>query len=367
MAKHCPANERIKREYLIYLKEAQRYSEASIDSVAAAIARFEQSTDYKDFKRFHIQQAVAFKKKLASQPRANTGKPIALATQRATLCILRSFFVWLAGQPGFKSRFAYSDADYFNLSDKDNRIAQTHTKRPSPSLDQALLVIRSMPCATVIEQRDRALMAFTLMTGCRDLATVSLSLRHIDLGSDRVSLDAREVKTKNSKTFTTFLVSVGDDIRAMFDDWVETLTRDHNWGPHDPLFPATAMEHDPEHGMRAVGIKRAHWTTTDPVRRIFRQAFANAGLPYFHPHSFRHTLIRDGIRRCRDAEQFKAFSQNVGHEYVMTTFKSYGEVDIERQAELIRQLPAPGASPRRTVDDIMRELSAAVKAEQAGE
>jgi len=182
-----------------------------------------------------------------------------------------------------------------------------------------------------------------------------------------VSLDAREVKTKNSKSFTTFLVLVGDDIRAMFDDWVKTLTRDHNWGPHDPLFPATVMEHDPEHGRRAVGIKREHWTTTDPVRRIFRQAFANAGLPYFHPHSFRHTLIRDGIRRCRDAEQFKAFSQNVGHENVMTTFKNYGSVSIERQAELIRQLAAPSTLAKRAVADIMRELNAALRTEQRGE
>ena len=63
MRTHCPANERVKREYLIYLKEAQRYSEPTIDGVATAIARFEQYNGYKDFKRLHIQQAVAFKKK----------------------------------------------------------------------------------------------------------------------------------------------------------------------------------------------------------------------------------------------------------------------------------------------------------------
>ena len=38
MRTHCPANERVKREYLIYLKEAQRYSEPTIDGVATAIA-----------------------------------------------------------------------------------------------------------------------------------------------------------------------------------------------------------------------------------------------------------------------------------------------------------------------------------------
>ena len=49
MRTYCQANERIKREYLIYLKEAQRNSEPTIDSVATAIARSEQYNGYKDF------------------------------------------------------------------------------------------------------------------------------------------------------------------------------------------------------------------------------------------------------------------------------------------------------------------------------
>jgi integrase len=361
MAKHCPANERIKREYLIYLKEAQRYSEPSIDGVAAAIARFEQSTGHKDCKRFHIQQAVAFKKKLANLPRAGTGKPIALATQRAILKNLRSFFVWLAGQPGYKSRFTYSDADYFNLSEKDNRVAQAHTKRPNPSLEQAQHAIRSMPCATVVERRDRALMAFTLMTGCRDGATVSLKLQHIDLRNGCVTLDAREVDTKNSKSFTTYFMPVGDDIRAMFDAWVASLIQDHNWGPSDPLFPAPLMGHDPLHGFRVAGIKREHWTTTNAVRRIFQVAFEQANLPPFHPHSFRHTLAQLGEQICKSPEEFKAWSQNIGHEHVMTTFTSYGKVSTPRQAEIIRNLGAAPSLPQRDLAELLQEAATALK------
>ena len=33
------------------------------------------------------------------------------------------FFQWLAWQPAYKARLQYSDAEYFNLSDKDMRIA----------------------------------------------------------------------------------------------------------------------------------------------------------------------------------------------------------------------------------------------------
>ena len=41
MKKHNANNERIKRKYLTFLKQAKGQNEASIDAVAKAIARFE--------------------------------------------------------------------------------------------------------------------------------------------------------------------------------------------------------------------------------------------------------------------------------------------------------------------------------------
>jgi integrase len=74
------------------------------------------------------------------------------------------------------------------------------------------------------------------------------------------------------------------------------------------------------------------------VRRIFRQSFERADLPYFKPHAIRDTLAQLGEQVCKTPEEFKAWSQNVGHEKVLTTFTSYGAVSSHRQAELIRRL-----------------------------
>jgi hypothetical protein len=41
---------------------------------------------------------------------------------------------------------------------------------------------------------------------------------------------------------------------------------------------------------------------------------------------------------CRTPEELKAWSQNLGHEDMMTTLRSYGEVASSRQAEIIRSL-----------------------------
>jgi hypothetical protein len=64
------------------------------------------------------------------------------------------------------------------------------------------------------------------------------------------------------------------------------------------------------------GLERDHWSSASPIRGIFRDAFVSAGLPYFNPHSFRKTLVQLGEDVCQSPEQFKAWSQNLGHEKV---------------------------------------------------
>jgi integrase len=88
----------------------------------------------------------------------------------------------------------------------------------------------------------------------------------------------------------------------------------------------------------ASGLDRKHWSSAGPIRAIFKGAFAAAGLPYFNPHSFRKTLALLGGHICKSPEEYKAWSQNLGHENVLTTFSSYGDVARHRQAEIIRAL-----------------------------
>lgn len=340
MTRHNPKNERVKRQYLEYLREAQRLDEASLDAAAAALARFEAYHCHRDFKTFHHQQAVAFKHHLAKARSQATGGSLSMATQHATLAHLKRFFYWLAGQPGYKSRLRYSDADYFNLSAKESRVASARRVRPAPTLEQIRHVISMMPHATELEMRDRALLVFTVLTGARDSAIASLKLKHVDLGAGCVYQDAREVKTKFSKTFTSYFLPVGDDLLKILVDWIGFLRRERLWGHDDPLFPKTRVSVGADRCFVADGLERAHWSNATPIRKVFRQAFEAAGLPYHHPHSFRHTLARLGQELCQSPEDFKAWSQNLGHEKVLTTFLSYGQVDCERQGQIIRRLAA---------------------------
>jgi len=219
-------------------------------------------------------------------------------------------------------------------------------------LEQVRRVIETMPVRTEIERRDRTLIAFTLLTGARDSAIASMKLKHVDLSANSVYQDAREVKTKFSKSFNTFFFPVGDEIRRIVADWVRFLREEKLWGNDDPLFPATHIALGATRQFEASGLERSHWSTASPIRTIFREAFKLAGLPYFNPHSFRNTLVRLGEERCKSPEEFKAWSQNLGHEHVLTTFLSYGAVASDRQGEILRDLGAPQQAGQTGANEI---------------
>lgn len=336
MTNHNAINERVKRQYFIYLKEALGHSEQTIDSVAKAIARFEAYTKGRDFKKFHIEQVKGFKLSLSDQRGSRSGEPLSKATLYATLTTLKRFFIWLAGQPGYKSRISYADPEYFNLSVKETRIAKAIRPVRVPTLEQIRHVIRHMPAITDIERRNRALVAFAILTGARDGAITTFKLRHIDVEEGQIDHDAREVRTKFSKSFVTTFFPVGDDIRAVVVDWVAYLRTDKLWSLDDPLFPKTNVAVRADQRFAAAGLGREHWRNTGPIRTIFKEAFAAVGLPYFNPHSFRKTLAQLGGKKCNSPEEYKAWAQNLGHEDVLTTFRSYGDVSSYRQAEIMR-------------------------------
>jgi integrase len=204
-----------------------------------------------------------------------------------------------------------------------------------------------MPHNTDIEKRDRALIAFAILTGARDGALASFQLKHVDLVEGCVFQDAREVRTKASKTFSTWFFPVGQDVRQIFDDWCVHLQNKLHWRESDPLFPPTQLGLSEAGGFGPVGLRRDGWAGTSSVRAIFRKAFEGAGLPYFNSHSFRNTLVQLGERVCTMPEAFKALSQNLGHERVLTTLTSYGTVPAHRQAELIRGLGTDGRHTNR--------------------
>jgi integrase len=348
-------NERLKRAYVRYLRDARRKSESSIDQALEAIDRFEVYTRRRDFRHFRAEQATAFKDHLARQLNVRTKQPISPATQLHTLGALRAFFSWLADQPTYRRGIRYTDAQYFSMPFKDAATARVSSDTEGPTVEQVRHVVQQMPAGTDVEKRDRALVAFALVSGARDGALASLRVKHVDLKDRLVRQDPREVRTKASKLIETWFFPVGDDFLSIVDDWVSFLTRDRQWGRDDPLFPRTKVAVGASRRFEAAGLDRSCWSNATPIRAIFRNAFTTAGLRYFNPHSFRKTLARLGQEQCRTPEELKAWSQNLGHEKVLTTFTSYGQVDRLRQREIIFALSRPTRQSATDLELLLRQ------------
>jgi len=189
-----------------------------------------------------------------------------------------------------------------------------------------------------VVRRDRALIVFAILTGMRDKALATLRLKHVDIERRLVVQDPREVHTKRHKRIDTYFFPVGDDIEEIAVKWVRYLREDMLFGNDDPVFPRTRLLQDENGSLKADGLEPAFWSSTGSIRKIFKEAFAGAGLPYFNPHSFRDTLVQLGERTAPSIEHFKAWSQNLGHEHVRTTLTSYGAIGTHRQGELIRSM-----------------------------
>ena len=337
-------NERLKHRYVAYLRGARQLGEHSIDQILAALNRFEDYTRRKDFRDFRVEQASGFKKHLATLNTQNGNRRLSKPTITSTLYAMRDFIIWLSEQKGFRGRMVRTDADYFRPSRRDEAIARAPRQLPVATVDQIRAMVTAMAATTPVERRNRALVAITIVTGARDNATASVRLKHLDLDDCQLFQDARDMRTKFAKTFPTWFFPVGDDFVAILADWKRELEQVHGFGADDPLFPQTEVAFGPGGEVLPPRLKRECWANADPIRKVFKDACAAAGLPDFKPHSFRHTLAQLADEFCTTPGDYKAWSQNLGHSEVLVTLTSYGRVPGYRQREIIRNMRSKRAA-----------------------
>jgi integrase len=155
-----------------------------------------------------------------------------------------------------------------------------------------------MPLGSPVDRRNRAVVAIIILTGARDDAAASLLLKHLDLADRQLFQDAREVRTKFRKTFPTWFFPVGEDFVAILTAWKGELETVQGFGPDDPLFPKTDVSFGSAGEVLPPRLRKECWANADPIRKVFKDACAAAGLPHFKPHSLRHTLAQMGGHLC---------------------------------------------------------------------
>lgn len=336
-------NELLKRQFRSYLKETKGFAQNSMDAYENAVIMWQDFTGNKEFSTFGKQQVKSFKDHLKGKTNRQS-QPLSLTYQYHVLRRLRGFFEWLSLQPNFKSKIEHIAIESLALSKKDTRIAIQPNKREMPSMQEVIKVIEAIQGGNEVDRRDRALICFTLLTGARISAIASMPMMAFD--PEKLTVDQNPkfgVKTKFSKRIvTTFFPIEYNPALDHFLEWYNYLKDVRGFKGIDPIFPASLLENGEQNlSYQNTGkVTKAFWSNSSPARTIFGKCFARAEVPYYHPHTFRHLVVKEFSKLKLTEEEKKAISQNLGHENTGTTFGSYGYgyIQEERQIDIVKQI-----------------------------
>ncbi len=335
-------NELAKRGFYKYLENAKRFSPKSIDSYEKSIWLWEDFSKKADFKFFNQTKAEEFKDWLKNKPKKNSQELVSLSYCYDILRYLKVFFEWLSGQPNYK-KINRTAIDYLNLTRGEAKIATQSKAKIYPSLEEVKKMIEGIRGKSEIEMRDKALISLMFLTGARISAIFSLSMQNFD----RENLIIRQdptlgVKTKNSKLITTAIMefSFYKEPIKYFLEWFDYLEKEKGFKLSDPIFPATKIDNGNDNlgYYNTEKVEPIFWKNTGSPRKIFEKRSRQAEIKYYKPHSFRDLLVKEISKLPLTEEQKKAFSQNLGHEDVGTTFGNYGygKISEDRQIEIIK-------------------------------
>jgi len=347
MQKKCYENEAIKKEYFEHLKEVKGFSPNSIKVFEQSILLWQEFSDNKDFKTFGKKDVTEFKVWLRKKENKRTKESLSLSYLYHLLRRLRVFFQWLVSQPNYK-HINPTFIDYLSLSKKEARIAIQSKKMDTPSMEDVIKVIENIEIRNEVDKRDRALICFTLLTGARISAIASISMQCFDRENYVVDQNPKlGVKTKFSKQITTTLFPLNyDKALEYFLEWYDYLREVKGFKGDNPLFPMTEIINGKENtSYRSTGdVIPSFWSSASGARKVFEKRFIDAGIPYYHPHTFRHLVVKEFLKTRLTEQEKKAISQNLGHENIGTTFGSYGygHIEDEKQIEIVKHIRIGG-------------------------
>lgn len=358
MSEYSSRNEFVKKQYEEALLHGKYRDQKTVRAVWNNINLFENFTGYLDFTSFDAEQAKQFKRWLENQKNQKE-ELLSISTVRSTLNNIREFFEWLAIHPSYVKKVDGRAVQYLRLSNNANRAARASREKIPPTLKELETTLKAMPFKTDIEKRDRAVFAFTIITCIRDDALVSLKRSDIDKASKVVWQNPKHVRTKRRKGIVTRFVGQPLPLaEEIVMDWLEYIDAVLEFKPNHPLFPKTLVWTNPKTmAFEAHGLSREHWSNAGAVRNIFKRSFEAVKLPYYNPHLFRKTICKWGLKNLSQYE-YKALSQNLGHEHVMTTYNSYAKLPEDEQLEAISNIGKTDSDVQNiTIEELLAEVA----------
>ncbi|MEY8119970.1 tyrosine-type recombinase/integrase [Falsihalocynthiibacter sp. BN13B15] len=316
-------NDRIISAWLQY---AGRYDAKTVNAHLSAIRDFEAFLVGKEFSRLTISDASDYREHLKSQ--AQDGR-LSASTVRHRASHVKSFGNWLLSQKGC-SRLDRTLPNYFELPKKFKATVSTDEGEAVPSLEDATIMVESMPHGSRKERRDRAMLAIAFLGALRADTVTSLRIKHFLPETGEIVQDAGVSRTKNGKSLRIKFFPFPPIFLQTGVEWKNELTG-LGYLEDDALFPDQRHLAAPVRPFNLASItvmKSIH-----AVSKSFKLAgdFIDMRLS---PHFAKYCVGQLSWMHCRTLEQQKAWSLNMGHDDLAVTQKYYSKIPALRISEI---------------------------------
>ncbi len=254
---------------------------------------------------------------------------------------VRQFFEWLITNEKDYTKITQKSLDYFHVTRNDKNKARATGYQESHDLADILATIRKMPNGSEIEMRNQAILSLFLLTTPRMASLQQARIKSIRYFKDydvwAFVQDPRLQNTKYAKTITAFFIGQSKDIIQNVINWREYLIS-KGFNDKNYLFPKITPSFTPT-GEKIMTLTKDYIKSDSQIRDIVKASFINNGLPYYKPHSFRHSIARKIANMENSTQLLIALAENFGHKNGMAEIiRTYGGNYLQKQAEIVKNI-----------------------------
>lgn len=323
-----PNNEKIKDEYERYLKHLRnvKLADDTIQQKITSIRMYEERTKYKDFKEYNAETGIDVYEWLKDSDARSIGTALKHADN------IREFLDWYFSNHKVPHKKQQQALSALSAREEDRRLAnrQTYVEFPTQEEFDKLIDFEEN---TPEDKRDKALIVFMLISCARIGAIVTSKISSLDLKKMVYRQDPLEdVATKRSKYIVTKLFMFKKEYFDIIKNWVNYLKTEYHFSDNNPLFPSI------KHYAGGISVEKKFVLTENSVNKMLEKRCNHAGIPKYHPHSFRHFGIGCTLEQVSNGLQFKAVSQNIGHENISTTLEKYANMPVDSYITIIEDM-----------------------------
>lgn len=198
----------------------------------------------------------------------------------------------------------------------------------------------------------QAAAAMLFLSGMRSGAFTTMPIMAVDLKNRSIEQNpSLGMRTKNSKSAITYLYPIPELLKVVneWDEFVRSIL------PLDAPWYAPVNNH---WSAMSLSDKKPGKNREQTLIRRLKRLCQIVGLPYMHPHLFRHGHAVYGLKHAHDIAGYQAVSRNLMHSNLSLTDEIYGGLESkERQRIIAGFANQPSSQSQDDLSGFLNQLS----------